>query len=211
MKLIIFGATGGTGRHVVEQALKRGHAVTAFARTPEKMGIEDPDLTMHPGDATDAEAVRAAVARQEAVISTLAPSRQSPADIMQIAAWNITRAMQAASVRRLIMTSGAGVRSEKDAADPLAAKVMLALLKLISGSVLEDSTKGVEIVKKTDLDWTVVRYPRLGNAPGTGHYQIGYERPGFAPLSRADAARALLDELENGVYVREMPIVSAGR
>lgn len=210
MKLIVFGATGGTGRHVVEQALARGHEVTAFARTPGRLGIQHPQLTLHQGDVTDAGAVRAAVAGQEAAISTLAPSRGSPADLMQTAARHLTGAMQAAGVTRLIVTSGAGVRSEKDAGDPPAARIMLGLLKWLAGGVLEDSQKGVEIVRASDLDWTVIRFPRLGDGPGTGRYQIGYERPGFALLPRADAARALLDELERGGYIREMPVVSAG-
>ena len=71
MKLIIFGATGGTGRQCVDQALAQGHEVTAFVRQPEALTVQHPDLTIIQGDITDQGAVQRAILSHDVVISAL--------------------------------------------------------------------------------------------------------------------------------------------
>ena len=85
MKVVVFGASGKTGVHVVEQALAAGHDVTAFVRTPAKLTIQHPNLSVFQGDVMNAEQVDQAIAGQDAVISALGPSRPPVPDMMKTA------------------------------------------------------------------------------------------------------------------------------
>src|SRR5689334_18551519 len=114
MKIVLFGASRGVGRQVLEQALQAGHTVTAFVRDPSAISMEHANLTLFQGDALDAPAVEKAVAGQDAVISALGPAHPPVVGMMEIAARNIVNAMKKNGVRRLISTTGAGVRQTED-------------------------------------------------------------------------------------------------
>ncbi|HAE59548.1 MAG TPA: NmrA family transcriptional regulator [Anaerolineae bacterium] len=149
-----------------------------------------------------------AVAGQEAVISALGPTRPPIPGMMETAARNIVAAMQKADIRRLISTTGAGVRDPQDQ-PKLIDHLMKGLLTLLAGEVLRDSAANVEILRASDLDWTIVRYPRLLDAPHTGKYRVGYiGKDSGSQLSRADGADFVLKELVQGKYIHQMPVVS---
>ncbi len=210
MRVIVFGASGKTGVHVVEQALAAGHDVTAFVRTPSKLTIQNPHLTVFQGDVMNAEQVDKAIAGQEAVISALGPSRPPTPDMMKTAAANITSAMQRHGVRRLISTTGAGVRDPRDQ-PKLSDKLIKTLLGLLSAEVLRDSENNVNVIRGQgkDIDWTIVRYPMLTDGPHTGKYRVGYiGKDSGSRISRADGADFIIKELTKGEYIHQAPIVS---
>jgi len=208
MKIVIFGASGGTGVEVVRQALEAGHRVTAFVRNPAKLDLEHANLVVFQGDVTDAAAVEKAVAGQEAVVSALGPARPPVPGMMETAARNIVAAMQKHGLRRLVSTSGAGVRDEQDQ-PKLMDHIMKGLLTLLAGEVLKDSAANVDVIRASGLDWTIVRYPRLLDGPRTGKYRVGYlgKDAGFQ-LARADGADFVVRELAEGKYIHQMPVVS---
>lgn len=208
MKIVVFGASGGTGKQVVRQALDAGHHVTAFVRTPSKLVIEHSNLSIFQGDVTDAEKVEQAIAGQEAVISTLGPTRPAVPGMMETAARNIIAAMHKHGLKRLISTTGAGVRDPQDR-PKLFDKFMKALLTLMAGDVLRDSEANVNNIRSSDLDWTIVRFPRLMDGQHTGEYRVGYiGKNSGSQISRADGADFIIGELENGEYLNKAPIVS---
>ncbi|NOH04979.1 MAG: NAD(P)H-binding protein [Chloroflexi bacterium] len=94
MKIVVFGASHGVGLEVVKQALKAGHAVTAFVRSPEKFTVKDANLTVFKGDSMDTEAVEKAIAGQDAVISALGPTRPPVPHMMETSAKNIVAGMK---------------------------------------------------------------------------------------------------------------------
>lgn len=209
MKIIVFGAAGGTGSEIVKQALEAGHDVTAFVRTPAKMKIQHPKLKLVTGDVLDAAAVERAVAGQEAIISALGPSRPPVPGMMEIAARNITAAMKMAGIRRLISTTGAGVRDPRDQ-PKFIDHLMKGLLTLLAGDVLRNSAANVEVIRASDLDWTIVRFPRLLDGLHSGKYRVGYlGKNSGSQLSRADGADFVLRELAEGKFIHHMPVVSA--
>lgn len=211
MKIVVFGASGGTGIEIVKQALAAGHEVTAFVRNPAKVAINHPNLCIVQGDVLDALAVEKAVEGQEAVISALGPTRPPVPGMMESAAKNIMAAMQKYGVRRLISTTGAGVRDPQDQ-PKLMDFVMKRLLTLLAASVLRDSAANVAVFRASNLDWTIVRYPRLTNGPHTGKYRVGYiGKDSGSQLSRADGADFVLRELAEGKYIHQMPMVSTAR
>lgn len=87
--------------------------------------------------------------------------------------------------------------------------VMKGLLTVLAGDVLKDSTANAAIIRANNLDWTIVRFPRLFDGPQTGTYRVGYlGKNAGIQLGRADGASFVLKELDTGAYVRQMPVVS---
>src|SRR2546429_5285659 len=109
MRLFILGATGGTGRALIDQALERGHRVTAFVRSPQKLGSPREGVTVLQGDPRSVDELRAALPDHDAVLSALGPPGPGPTTIVGDAARSTVTAMQAAGVRRLLIVVVAGV------------------------------------------------------------------------------------------------------
>ena len=208
MDLIVFGASGRLGLKIVERALAAGHRVRAFVRTPSKMMIQHPYLTLFQGDSMDAGAVSKALAQQEAVISALGPERPPIPEMMEKSARNIVTAMKEHGLYRLVSTAGAGVWQQRD--QPKAIDYLIALLLTIfAKEVLRDSAANVEVIKASSLDWTIVRFPRLTDGPPKGKYRVGYiNRESSSQFSRADAAEFILKELTEKKWVGRAPLVS---
>ena len=208
MKIVVFGASGGTGIEIVKQALAAGHLVTAFVRNPAKIEVAHPNLILFQGDVLDADAVEKAVAGQEAVISALGPTRPPVAGMMATAAKNILAAMKKHDIHRLVSTTGAGVRDAQDK-PKLMDHLMKALLSLLAAEVLRDSAANVDILRASTTDWTIVRFPRLTDGPRSGKYRVGYVgKDSGSQLSRADGADFVLKELVERKYICKMPVVS---
>ena len=208
MQIIIFGASGGTGLEVVKQALEAGHVVTAFVRTPSKISIQHPNLTLFEGDVMNAEAVEKAIAGQEAVISVLGPVRPPVPHMMETAAKNIVAAMKKHGIRRIVSTTGAGVRQPEDQ-PKFMDRFIGVLLNLLAKEVVLDSAANVKVTQSSDLDWTIVRFPRLMNGAHTGKYRVGYvSKESSTQFSRADGADFILKELAERKWVRKLPLVS---
>ena len=211
MQLAVFGATGRTGRPLVQQALDRDHDVVAFARSPSDLSDvsgEDPALTVVEGDAYVGEGVRAAVDGADAVVSVLGQTDGGPDDLLTVAGDRVLDAMAEAGVDRFVTLVGAGVREEGESV-PLAGKAMTAVLRLLAGEVLRDADEHVERVRATDREWTVVRAPRLTDGEGVGDYRAGDIELGFESVARADVASFVLDCVEDDLYVGGMPKVGS--
>ena len=208
MKIVVFGASRGVGFQVVKQALEVGHGVTAFVRSPEKFEIQHENLTVFEGDALDAQAVEKAIAGQTAVVSALGPTRPPIPHMMEISAKNIVAGMARHGVRRLVSTTGAGVRQPED--QPKFADLFIGfLLNLLAKAVVLDSAENVKVIQASDLDWTIVRYPRLMDGAHTRKYKVGYvSKDSSTQLSRADGADFVLKELEEQKWLRKLPVVS---
>jgi len=208
MKIVIFGASGGAGLKVAEQALNAGHHVTAFVRNPSKLGIQHQNLNIFQGDVMDADTVNKAIAGQEAVISVLGPTRPPVPHMMETAAKNIVAGMQAHGIRRIVSTTGAGVRQPED--QPKFIDHFIAfLLNLLAKEVVLDSAENVKVIQSSDLDWTIVRFPRLTDGTHTGKYRVGYVgKDSSSQISRADGADFVLKELVEKKWLQKLPVVS---
>ncbi|MGE7603064.1 NAD(P)-dependent oxidoreductase [Peribacillus sp. NPDC097675] len=194
MNIIVFGASGKTGKLVVEQALNLQHKVTAFVRNPTKLQINHPNLQIIQGDALDEEAVQTAVSGQEVVISCLGSSSGlGKTTVLHEMTQIIVNAMKAKHVSRIIYMASAGIDKEIPG---LIGKLTMKML----GNVLEDHHNAVEVIKKNDLIWTVARPMGLSDNPPTGSYREELQGipKGSRSISRADVAdfiiRALTDE-----------------
>jgi putative NADH-flavin reductase len=209
MKIVVLGASRGVGLQVVKRALESGHTVTAFVRSPEKFEIKHANLSVMQGDSTDAAAVERAIAGQDAVVSALGPTRPPVPHMMETSARNIVAAMGKHGVRRLISTTGAGVRQPEDQPQ-IADRLIGLLLNLLVKEIVLDSAANVRVLQASDLDWTVVRFPRLVDGARTGKYRAGFMGKGSGTkLVRADGADFIVKELEERRWQRRAPLVSA--
>lgn len=208
MKLTIFGATGRTGRLLVEQALAAGHEVTAFARNPARLGQTHAHLRVVQGDLTNAAQIEAAIQGADAVLSVLGPSNNQPTFEISRGTDLILSAMQKTGVHRLVISAGAGVRDPQDKPGVFD-KMIGALLKATSRNVVEDMMQAVAKVRSCDRDWTIVRVPMLTDDPAKGAIKIGYLGDGVgARIARADMAAFILKQAGDRAYLRQAPVIS---
>jgi putative NADH-flavin reductase len=208
MKLTIFAATGGIGRHILDQATAAGHDVTAVVRNPKNLSRQVRSVTADLAVA-DTAALRAAVDGADAVLSGLGPRSASEAGIAGRGTLAIVQAMQVAQVRRIVVVSAAPIgtvpspgRPNPPKYDPGDGFLMRNLLGPLTKVALRkhyaDLALMEDILRDSGLDWTAVRPPRLTDRPLTGTYRTAYGqnlRRGFL-VSRADVAHLMLRTLD---------------
>jgi putative NADH-flavin reductase len=208
MKIIIFGASGRTGKLLVGQGLDLGHEITAFVRDPARLPFIHKNLKMFQGDIDDAGLVDKGIIGQEAVICAIGPTKDGSKNIMTIAAYHIITAMERHGVRRLVTLTGAGVRDPNDLPQ-FRDRAISAMLRLTARDVLDDAIRHVEAIRASDLDWVVVRAGILTDTPAGGEIHVGYLGKGSGPrISRADVATFMLQQLSEDTYLHQAPMIS---
>lgn len=199
MDLVVFGANGPTGRRVVSQALAAGHHVTAVTRKPDEYPVTSPSLSIAGADVIDQDAVERAVAGSQAVISTYGvPYSRSQITVYSDGIANIIRAMVANDVNRLVCVSSTTVATEDAPGESLLWRRAIGpfLRKVVGRTLYDDMQRMEEIVKSSDLDWTIVRPGGLFNADEpTDDYEVAPKRLSGRVTSRADLADALIKEV----------------
>lgn len=205
MRLVVFGASSPTGKHVVEQALQAGHEVTAFVRDPSKLGVNHERLKIVGGDALDPLHVEEAVKGNDAVLSTLGP-RGKPAVMAAESTRHIVEAMQKHGLRRLVVVSVAGVPVAQDQRGfNLAGR----LIKLFLRDVFKDRENQLAVLESGKLDWVAVRVPRLTDEPARGSVRAFFGNPSPSmKVTRADLADFMLKQLTDDRWLRQAPILS---
>ncbi|SIS43771.1 NAD(P)-dependent oxidoreductase [Salimicrobium flavidum] len=204
MKIIVFGATGGVGQHVVKQALDKGMEVTAFVRTPSKIEVAHDLLNITQGDAFNKEEVAEAIAGQDAVVSCLGSSRglKKSTEVEEMTK-NIVTGMQERNVNRIIFTSSAGINGEMPG---ISGKIIMKILK----NALRDHRNAVDYIQSHGLDFTIVRAMGLTNETPTGKYKESKSGvPGKAKtIPRADVADFILKALNDNRYEHSSVCIS---
>lgn len=210
MKIIVFGATGRTGREVVRQASARGHSVTAFVRNPARLpaGLAQEVIE---GDVLDGEKVASVIAGNDAVLSALGTANLKRSELLEAASKNIVAGMMLHSVRRLIVLGAAG-------AAPGAGKYQNALTNiafwLIRSTLLRQPFRSQEaqerVLTASEVDYTIVRPAQLTDGPLTKKYRV---LPDALPsrgvrISRADVAHFMVLELTDPRFHRQGPYIA---
>ncbi len=200
MRLLVFGATGGTGRALLDQALAEGHQVTAFVRNPTVLEPRT-GLTLFKGDVTDAEAVRRVAAGHEAVLSALGP-RGGQYGLLPAGIRNIVAATSEAGIRRLIHVSSFGVGDSLAQMGWVARQVFV---PLFLRKALEEKEIEEQIIRASDRDWIIARPGGLVDGPRTGVYRCiidPQEKISQPRIARADVADFMLKNLTDEQFVR---------
>ncbi|RDC64321.1 NAD(P)-dependent oxidoreductase [Adhaeribacter pallidiroseus] len=210
MKIVIFGATGGTGRHLVEQALADGHSVTAFVRDPAKLPLNHKNLKIVPGDVLHYSTVEPAVVGQEAVLSALGSGTQKDT-LRSTGTRHIIQAMEKLGVKRLVCETSLGYGDSRQVLDrtPFYFKYLIVPLLLRHG--FADHELQESYIKQSTLDWIIARPGNLTDGQRTGVYRHGFpanDQKITVKISRADVADFMLKQLTDNTYLRQTPGLS---
>jgi putative NADH-flavin reductase len=202
LRILIIGATGGTGRQLVKQALDLGHEVTAFVRKPAKLKIEHPNLRVVKGNVLDYASLESAMRGQNAVVSALGHKRLFyPTKILSRGTSNILRAMKTCNVPRFICESSLGVGS---ATGRLGLMSTFLMIPLILPFYFSDRVRQEKLIEESDTDWVIVRPCMLTNSEPKGSYRHGPNVGNFIltrRISRADVADFMLKQLTDDDYI----------
>jgi uncharacterized protein YbjT (DUF2867 family) len=207
VKLLVLGGTGGTGKHIVSQALEAGHDVTVLARDRAKAGPDRPRQRIVTGDLENAGALAEAMRGQEAVISAIGRGYSFKSErLLERTVPGIIAVMTSSGPRRLVFTSAYGV-GESFADAPLVPKLFFSTL--LRG-IYADKLIGERSIRSSRLDWTIVRPTRMTDGPLTRTYRSGERMPtsGVASISRADVAHYLLVAVSDAGTVGKTIVVS---
>jgi putative NADH-flavin reductase len=201
MRVAVFGATGGTGRSVIRQALDAGDKVTALARHPEALAEFGDEITVVGGDVQDRTTVAQAVDGAEVVISALGIGMHRHATtVYSQGTANIIATMKDVRVARLLVVSTSSLELPARITERAVAKILHRILaKPYADMALMENT-----VRTSDLDWTLVRAARLTNGPVTGRYRTAVDAKlrGCWSISRADVAHYCLTHAADTATVR---------
>jgi putative NADH-flavin reductase len=201
MKLLIVGATGRTGRLLAEQAIVRGHAVTAFVRSPQSLKPRT-GLTIAAGNPLAANELAAVLPGHDVVISAIGRRSRDDATVLRDSAAAILKALQASPASRYIVVSQGLLFPSRH---PIA--VMMRWLLAIE---IKDSGAMESLVRASDANWTIVRPPRLTEGGALKGYRVSVNGMpgGIRSMDRRDLATFLLDETEKSQYPRTVVRVS---
>src|SRR5215469_11667082 len=207
MKVVVLGATGGTGLEIVRQAIQHGHAVTALVRSPDGLKQFANRMTVRPGDLLNSTDLEHAIQGHDAVLSAFGPrvpiSKQDT-DLLQRFAVALTSAMPRAGVRRAVVESVAFLF--RDSIVPPA----YLLGRLFFPTVVADASAMERVFEESGLDWTMVRPPQLTDKPYTGKYRVrdrGLPIFGFK-ISRADVADFMIKVAQDPLSIHKIIGVS---
>lgn len=197
-KIIVFGANGGTGKEVVKQALEMGYEVTAVVRNLNTFNQTHPFLNIIKGDVLQRENFEKKVIGKDAVISCIGSGSTKPTTIYSIGIENIITAMNATAVKRLMCISAGGLD-----VNPLNNFIMRILTKNILQRILKEPYNDMRLmeqeVRASELNYTIVRPPRLINKPLTGIYRakLNDNLKNTGSLARTDLAHYIVHHLED--------------
>ncbi|GAA5023834.1 hypothetical protein GCM10011506_06960 [Marivirga lumbricoides] len=201
-RIVIFGATGGTGQELVKQALASGISVTAFARTPQKLKISHNKLKIIQGDVLNYDDVIHAVDQHDVIFCNLGAPASDKSNLRADGTANIVRAMEEKGIKRLICQTSLGYGDSKGV---LPWYMKYIIVPFILKNAFQDHELQEVVIEKSQLDWTIVRPGNMTNGEMTGAYkQIlkPIERIKLK-ISRADVAHFMLNQIESNQYHRK--------
>lgn len=201
MKITIFGATGKIARILIEYALEEGHVITGVARDPSKMTLTHKNLSVIKADMNNLRDVEAAISGADAVVEGVASYAEGTKTIVT--------AMQNLGVKRLIAVSTYSAGDPNDGFH-LGFKVAVYLLSIIIANPVRNVRRAAQVIRASDLDWTLLRVLGLSDKPPTNRIVYGYlgkQKLGFS-ITRGDMARAILDQLTDTTHLHRAPAIS---
>lgn len=201
-RILVIGATGGTGQELVRQLLERDYEVTAFVRNPEKLKVEHPKLKIAQGNVLDYDSVETAVRGHDAVLSALGHKRFFyPTRILSEGTQNLLRAMEKCDVLRFVCETSLGIGNS---AGRLGLYYTFFTIPLILPFYFWDKALQEKLVAESNTKWTIVRPGVLTNNPKQGEYRHGPDIGSYiwtVRISRTNVANFMIDQITDDTYL----------
>jgi len=204
MRIAVLGANGRTGRAFVNTAIRAGHDIRAGVHSGGFRFSEG--VVVVPCDATNPVDVANLTQGCDAVVSLIGHRHRSPSSLQTISTDNIIQAMEKQGIKRLISLTGTGVRCAGDRIT-LSDRILNTSIRLIDPQRVVDGIEHAELIKKSDVDWTVLRVLKLQNGRQRP-YILRPNGPTKLFVSRLEVADALMTILEQGSFIKQSPIIS---
>jgi len=204
MKLLIIGATGGTGQELVKQGLEQGHMITAIARNPDKLKINHANLTVVKGDVLNYESIEKAFHDQDVVISALGHKRVIiKTSILSRGTKNVIKAIEENHIKRFVCITALGIN---DSRFKLGLYYTFFVIPFIIGFYFLDKSKQEKLIMKSNLGWTIIRPGALYNDKLSKKYKHGLGLGSYILtrfISRANVAHFSLLQISNKTYLHK--------
>jgi putative NADH-flavin reductase len=206
MRIFVLGATGRTGKHLLDLGLARGHRLTAFVRSPQKITRRDSALSVVQGDPLRVDQLATALAGHDAVLSALGPAGREafrPSTLLAECAASTVAAMATAGVERFVVVSAALLFPEK--------RLSFTLFRWLIKHHLRDLVAMEAVLQASRCDFTIARPPRLVEARDESYRSRGGALPaGAAVMSFRAVAAFMLDCVEQRSHGREIVGLAKG-
>jgi putative NADH-flavin reductase len=199
MRLFILGATGGIGQHLLRIGLEHGHELTAFVRSPNKISQHSPSLKVVAGDVFNVAQLTECLAGHDCVLSAFGPTTIRSTTLRRDFGRTLAKCLQNSKVRRAQIVSAAFLFPETGVLGYI-------LTRTLFRQMVPDMSGMEKEIMQADIDWTIVRPPRLTNGPATRAYRVADGRlpKGGAVISRADVAEFMIAEAEHPKHIRQI-------
>ncbi len=209
MKVLLFGATGFTGKAVLPELLAKNHKVTALVRSKERVLIKHPNLQIIEGDVLDDVQIHQAMEGQEAVINCMGKNKGSANNLISGLTKKIISAMEEEQVKRLIALSNVGAGDSYET-QPFVFRVILlpTILRWLK-LLIEDKNIMEPLIKKSNLNWTVLRFPKISEKPSQKRILISQDGKGLSfSISLKDCAEFIVSQLTDKSLWYKTPSIS---
>jgi putative NADH-flavin reductase len=202
MKLLVLGATGRIGRLAVDEAVRRGHHVTALVRSPDRSSDAATSVRILQGDVLHRDAVADALAGQDAVIYAVGAGNVRTTTLFSESTRVLVEAMSAHGVRRVVCVTGVGAGETKGHGGFLYDRI---LYPLFTKGIYADKDRQEALLRASDTDWTIVRPAAFRKRIPDGPLRVVTDVGSIVlrKIAVTEAAVFLLDEMEQGRYIRQ--------
>jgi putative NADH-flavin reductase len=213
MKIAILGSTGFVGKVLINKAVVAGYQVKTLARYPERLEYIKDKVEIIKGNVFEPLSIDATIEDTEAVISTIGPPPDKKCDpsLYENAMKDIVRSMDKYGVKRYIHIGGAGHAGGEDEKWTLNRRFLRLFLNLFGKQILVAKHMEWEVLKTSDLDWTLVRPPRIANEVASGNISANEKKLESLKVSVGDLTDFILEQITSKEWIRKAPLVSSGK
>jgi putative NADH-flavin reductase len=213
MKITIFGSTGFVGKVLIKKAIAAGCQVKTLARNPEKLEEIKYKIEIIKGSVFESSAVEAAIEGAEIVLSTIGPPQGKFGDPYQYenAMKDIVRILDKKGIKRYIHIGGAAHQGGENEIWNFNRKFLRLFLNLFGKHILVTKHLEWEVLKSSDLDWTLIRPPRITDEPASGNISVDEKNLKNLKVSVGDLTDFILLQIASKEWIRKAPLISSGK
>jgi putative NADH-flavin reductase len=213
MKITILGSTGFVGKVLVGKAIAAGYQVKALARDPEKLKDLSDKVEIIKGNVFDSASVETAIDGADVVLSAIGPPPGKPCDPNQYenAMKEIVRIMDKKGIRRYIHIGGAAHPGGENETWSFKRKFLRLFLNLVGKQIMVAKHLEWEVLKSSDLDWTLIRPPRIANEAASGNISVNEKNLNSLKVSVEDLTDFILLQITSKEWLRKAPLISSGK